>query len=346
MKKKKALITGGAGYFGESLLNQLLDKGYDCSVLDINTPDKSVISEINFFKTDIRDYRNVLTATKGVDYIFHNVAQVPLAKNKQLFDSVNNIGTRNIVKAAYENGCEHLVYTSSSAVYGIPPYNPVNELTPTNPVEEYGQAKLDGEKMCLEYKDKMKITIIRPRTILGSGRLGIFQILFEWVYLNQNLPVFDGGDNIYQFVHSDDLSLACIKSVEEKACGIFNVGTEDYCSMKETLNCLINHSNKKSKITSLPSKIIVPLMNLSSYIGISPLGPYHSAMYGKSLYFDTTKAKKELKWKSKKSNQDMIKESYDWYLANRKQILSIKAAKSAHKSAVKQGVLSFIGKIL
>tara|TARA_B100001059_G_scaffold149406_2_gene149251 strand:- start:3587 stop:4624 length:1038 start_codon:yes stop_codon:yes gene_type:complete len=344
--KKKVLITGGAGYFGESLLNKLLEKGYECSVLDINIPDKSILDKINFFKTDIRNYNGVLNASKGIDYIFHNVAQVPLAKDKELFDSVNNIGTMNIVKAAVANGCQHLVYTSSSAVYGIPPHNPVNEMTPTNPVEEYGQAKLDGEKMCLDYKDKMDITIIRPRTILGNGRLGIFQILFEWVYLNQNLPVFDGGHNIYQFVHCDDLSEACIKSVEEKATGVFNIGTNDYCSMKETLNTLIKHSKKNSKITSLPSKIIVPLMNLSSYLGLSPLGPYHSAMYGNSLYFDTSKAKKELKWSSKNTNQDMIKESYDWYLSNRDELLTNTNQKSLHKSKVKQGILYIIGKFL
>ena len=344
--KKKVLITGGAGYFGESLLNKLLISGYECSVLDINDPNTSILEKINFFKIDIRDYNGVLNATKGIDYIFHNVAQVPLAKDKELFDSVNNIGTMNIVKAANINGCKHLVYTSSSAVYGIPTCNPVNETTPTNPVEEYGQAKLDGEKMCLEYKDKMDITIIRPRTILGNGRLGIFQILFEWVYLNQNLPVFDGGHNIYQFVHCDDLSEACIKSVEEKATGVFNIGTNDYCSMKETLNTLIKHSKKNSKITSLPSKIIVPLMNLSSYLGLSPLGPYHSAMYGNSLYFDTSKAKKELKWSSKNTNQDMIKESYDWYLSNRDELLTNTNQKSLHKSTVKQGILYIIGKFL
>ena len=344
--KKKVLITGGSGYFGESLLSNLLNKGYDCSVLDINPPNKSFIEKINFFKTDIRDFKGVSIACKGMDYIFHNVAQVPLAKDKLLFDSVNNIGTMNIVKAANENGCKHLVYTSSSAVYGIPPYNPVNEDTPTNPVEEYGQAKLDGEKMCLEYKDKMDVTIIRPRTILGDGRLGIFQILFEWVYLNQNLPVFDGGNNIYQFIHCDDLSEACVKSVEEKATGIFNIGANDYCSMKETLNALITHSKKNSKITSLPSKIIVPFMNLASFIRLSPLGPYHSAMYGKSLYFDTSKAQKDLKWSSKYSNKDMIKESYDWYLLNREELLNNKTQKSLHKSAVKQGILNLVGKIL
>ena len=193
---------------------------------------------------------------------------------------------------------------------------------------------------------EMKITIIRPRTILGNGRLGIFQILFEWVYSNQNLPVFDEGNNIYQFIHCDDLSEACIKSVEEKAVGIFNIGTNEFCSMKETLSALIVHSEKNSKITSLPSKIIVPLMNLASYLRLSPLGSYHSAMYGKSLYFDTSKAEKELKWIPKYSNIDMIKESYDWYLKNRNELLNNKAQKSLHKSTVKQGILYIVGKLL
>lgn len=340
------MITGGAGYFGESLLEKLIDRGFDCSVLDINLPNKNLINSINFFKTDIRDYDGVLEASRGIDYIFHNVAQVPLAKNKALFNSVNNLGTKNIVRAAVVNGCKHLVYTSSSAIYGVPPYNPVSEATLPRPVEEYGRAKLDGEITCLRYNDKIKVTIIRPRTILGKGRLGIFQILFEWVYLNQNLPVFDGGNNIYQFVHCDDLASACLKSVEEKASGIYNIGAKDYCSMKETLKVLIKHSKKTSKVKSLPSKIIVPFMNLASYLKLSPLGSYHSAMYGESLFFDTSKAETDLKWVSKYSNEDMIKESYDWYLLNRDALLKNRGNKSLHKSSVKQGILSLLGKLL
>ncbi len=343
---KRVLVTGGSGYFGESILKKLIDKGYDCSVLDINLPDKLILEKVKFFKTDIRDYDGVLHACKNIDYIFHNVAQVPLAKNKELFNSVNNTGTKNITKAAALSGCKHFVYTSSSAVYGVPPDNPVNEDTPTIPAEEYGLAKLNGEKMCNSFKDKMNVTIIRPRTILGSGRLGIFQILFEWVYQNQNLPVFDGGNNIYQFVHCDDLADACIKSVENKSTGIFNIGAMDYCSMKETLEALIKHSNKESKVKSLPSKIITPLMNIASYLKISPLGAYHSAMYGQSMYFDTKKAKKYLNWKSKYSNKEMIIDSYNWYIQNRESLLKDNSNKSLHKSKVKQGVLYFIGKLL
>ena len=344
--KKRILITGGSGYFGESLLKILVQRGFDCSVLDINPLEKTLNKKVVFFKTDIRDFNGVLEASKDIDYIFHNVAQVPLAKDKALFNSVNNLGTKNIVKAASANGCKHLVYTSSSAVYGVPAYNPVSEITIPRPIEDYGQAKLDGEKTCLRFKGKMKVTIIRPRTILGNGRLGIFQILFEWVYLNQNIPVFDGGNNIYQFIHCDDLANACIKAVEEKASGIYNIGAKDYCSMKDTLNALIKHSKKSSKVKSLSSKIILPFMNLAGYLKLSPLGPYHAAMYGESLFFDTSKAETELKWGSKYSNEDMIKESYDWYLLNRDTLLKNRGNKSLHKSSISQGILYLMGKLL
>ena len=87
-------------------------------------------------------------------------------------------------------------------------------------------------------------------------------------------------------------------------------------------------------------------MNIASILRFSPLGPYHSAMYGKSLYFDITKAKKELKWTPKYSNNDMIKESYDWYVNNREKLSKSISQKSAHKSNVKQGILYIIGKML
>ena len=342
----KALVTGGSGYFGETLLDQLIDQGYECSVLDINPLDKKFANKVRFFKADIRDFDKVLEATKNIDCVFHNVAQVPLAKDKELFDSVNNIGTKNILEASKLSGCNQLVYTSSSAIYGIPHSNPVNEQTTPNPVEEYGRAKLQGENQCFLYEDEMIITIIRPRTILGKGRLGIFQILFEWIYSGQNIPVFDSGANIYQFVHCEDLADACVKAFQNKARGSFNIGTEDYCSLNETLTSLIKHSKKDTKIRSLPSKLIIPLMKIASFLRLSPLGPYHAAMYGKSLFFDSSKARNELGWNSRYSNEEMMIESYDWYLKNREAILKHSSNKSHHKSKVKQGILFFIGKFL
>ena len=86
--------------------------------------------------------------------LFHNVAQVPLAKDRDLFWDVNVEGTRNICKAAIETGLKKIVYTSSSAVFGVPEKNPVTEDTIPKPREAYGVAKLESEKIFANYKVK------------------------------------------------------------------------------------------------------------------------------------------------------------------------------------------------
>ena len=129
----RALITGGSGYFGSLLVTKLLSKDWECIVLDINQYSGS--NKVKFIKSDIRDYDKVLKACKNIDIIFHNVAQVPLAKDKNLFDSVNILGTKNILEAASKSGVRKVIYTSSSAVYGIPETNPVSEEMVPRPME-------------------------------------------------------------------------------------------------------------------------------------------------------------------------------------------------------------------
>lgn len=345
---KKALVTGGSGYFGEVLVAQLLLRGYECSILDVNPPAQSFNQNVNFFEADIRDYSSVLSACKGIDVIFHNVAQVPLAKNVQLFRSVNIDGTRNIINAAKEQGIPHLSYTSSSAIYGAPKINPVTEQTPPNPMEAYGKAKLEGEILCKDaINNSLSISIIRPRTILGGGRLGIFQILFEWIHQNYNVPVFDGGNNLYQFIHSLDLADACIRASEIGHSDDYNIGASEFGTMKESLEYLILHAKKSSQAKSLPSSLIIPLMKMFSAVGLSPLGPYHALMYGKSMYFDCSKAQEILDWAPQYSNNEMLVESYENYIKSRVQILNYaNNSKSQHKSSVKQSILGVVGKFL
>lgn len=339
------LVTGGSGYFGELLCNQLLIKGYNVKNLDLNlNPDAD--SRIEFIQADIRDYNKVLEACNGVDYVFHNVAQVPLAKDKELFHTVNRNGTENILKAALVCSVKKLVYTSTSAVFGVPKMNPVTELTVPTPMEAYGKAKYEGELLCEEYNKKgLDVTIVRPRTILGNGRLGIFQILFEWVYCGKNVPVFSGGNNVYQFVHAKDLADACILTVKKPGFKIYNCGTENFGTMRELLQDLCDYANTGSKVKSVPMWPAVTGMKITSAIGISPLGAYHALMYGRSMYFDTTKLKNELTWSSRFSNKEMIIESYQWYIANREKVLNIQGL-SHHRSSIKQGILSLVGEIL
>lgn len=332
------LVTGGAGYFGSLLVDRLRAEGRRVRVFDIHEPD-DMAADVEVVRADIRDARAIERACEGVDVVHHNVAMVPLAKDKHAFDSVNKGGTRNMLEAAAKARVRKVIAMSSSAVFGAPEKNPVTERTTPRPGEDYGRAKLAAEEMCHEHVRRgLDVTIIRPRTIMGHGRLGIMQILFEWIRQGKNVPVFDGGSNVYQFVHADDLASACVAAAARPGAETYNIGAEKFGTMRETLEGLLAHAKTRSRVVSVPAAPAVLAMNATSRLGWSPLGAYHALMYGKSMYFDLTKAKNELGYAPKFGNVEMFCDSYDWYLGHREEVLHRRDA-SHHRSAVRQGIL-------
>ena len=176
-----SLVTGGSGYFGSLLVHRLVAAGHQVRVLDLNDVDDRP-SDVEIVQGDVRDAATVARAVDGVDIVFNNVAQVPLAKDHELLRTVNVDGTALLLAASRRAGVRKVVHTSSSAVFGVPRSNPVLPSTVPSPAEEYGHAKLAAEWACLDaVKDGLDVSIVRPRTILGHGRLGIFGILFEWI---------------------------------------------------------------------------------------------------------------------------------------------------------------------
>jgi nucleoside-diphosphate-sugar epimerase len=339
------LVTGGSGYFGSLLVRKLREQGEAVRVFDLADADDRP-PEVAFVQGDIRDLAAVRRACEGATRVYHNVAQVPLAKDRHLFQSVNVLGTENLLSAAQAAGVRKVVYTSSSAVYGVPEHNPVTEDMPPHPREAYGRAKLDGELACHRAAQQgLDVAIVRPRTILGHGRLGIFQVLFEWIRQGANVPVLGAGANQYQFVHADDLAEACILAGRHAGSATYNCGAERFGTMREVLEHLCAHAKTGSRVKRVPFWPAVAGMQLTALVGISPLGPYHALMYGRSMYFDIGKAKRELGWQPRYSNNEMFVASYDWYLQHRDEVLRSHGA-SHHRSAVKQGVLALIPKLL
>src|SRR5437667_9867752 len=143
------LVTGGSGYFGTVLAEQGLTRGDAVRIFDVNPPGPT-LAGADFVSGDVRDVAAVRGACDGVDVVFHNVAQVPLAKDRELFDEVNVGGTANVLVAARDARVSKVVHTSSSAVFGIPEHNPVTETSPCRPLEGYGRAKLRAELLCHE----------------------------------------------------------------------------------------------------------------------------------------------------------------------------------------------------
>ena len=338
----RALVTGGAGYFGELLTRKLSKSVQEVRVLDINSTNVPGVEQIT---GDIRDFETVAEACRGVDVVYHNVAQVPLAKDRNAFWSVNRDGTRILLEAASAAGVRKVVYTSSSAVFGVPRQNPVTRDTVPTPAEDYGRAKLAGEVLCAKAVDGgLDVSIIRPRTILGHGRLGVVQILFDWIANGKDVPVLNGGHNKYQFVHADDLAAACIAAAARPGFSVYNIGAERFGTMRQLLKAVIHHAGSKSRVRSLPMAPMEMTMGLASRLGLSPLGPYHALMYGRDLYFDISDAVRELDYAPRYSNEEAICQSYDWYMANRGS-LEVNGV-SQHKSPLRKGVLALTPALL
>jgi len=336
------LVTGGSGFLGSNIAAVLHSRGEKVRILDIiDSPDRP--DGIEFVKCDILDKNGVEQAMKGVDYVHHNVALVPLTKAGSKFWDVNVGGTQVAIDAAKKADIKMFVHMSSSAIFGgVLDKCPITDKTRPAPIEAYGQAKLASEQCVLKaMKENLLCAIIRPRCILGAGRLGIFQILFEWIRDNKNIYVIGKGDNLFQFAHVYDPVEVSILCAEKKKTGIYNVGTDRYSTLRDVLTDLIHHVGAKSRIISLPVTLAVPVLRTLDILRLSPLGPFHYRTYHKPFYFDISKPMNELGWKPKYSNTEMMIEAYDWFIENYDQIKEEKT-QSIHRSAVKQGILKLI----
>lgn len=337
------LITGGSGFLGNLVANRLLERGETVKILDI-WEDENRPKEIEYIECDIRDREGVEKAMKGVDVVHHNVALVPLTKSGSLFWDVNVMGSRIAAESAVKAGVKSFIHMSSSALFGVPAC-PITNDTKTEPLEIYGRGKLAGELAVKEICEKsgMPLIIIRPRTILGEGRLGIFQILFEWIKNNRNVYVIGDGNNLFQFVHAYDLMDAYMLALDHGQPGVYNVGTNRFGTLREALENVIKHAGSSSKVKSLPESLSINTLQVLDKMGLSPLAPWHYLTYSKAFYFDMTPLEK-MGWSAKYSNDEMFNESYDWFIDHYEESKTSKNA-SPHRKPVKEGILWLVKKL-
>lgn len=336
----KHLVTGGSGFLGNLIAHHLLARGEEVSILDV-WEDPQRPEQAKFFKTSVTDREGVALAMKGVDMVHHTAALVPLTKAGDLFRQVNVEGTRICAEEAVKAEVKCFIHMSSSAIFGCAPC-PIDNNTPLKPVEIYGRSKLDGEMAARQVAEAagMPLIAVRPRTIIADGRLGIFQILFDWIKNNVNVYVIGDGKNQIQFLHAQDLIDCYLMLVELNKPGLYNMGTDRFNTIGECLGNLIEHAGSKAKVRRLPYDLTVGTLQTLDAIKLSPLAPWHYLTYGKDFYFDVNPLK-ELGWKPKYSNDEMLAESYDSFIANYDHFMEIKNA-SAHRKPLKEQVLKVL----
>jgi nucleoside-diphosphate-sugar epimerase len=339
------LVTGGSGFVGSNIVRLLLQRGQPVRVLDL-WHDSSMSSDVEFHRADINDRAAVANAMQGVNYVHHTVALVPLSKAGKRFWTVNVEGTRVALEEAARARVKMFCHMSSSAIFGSTSVMPITNSTPLVPVERYGRAKLAAERLVQQAgREGMPVSVVRPRTVVGPGRLGIFEILFEWIRDGANILVIGSGDNLFQFVHVDDLAEVSIQSCMQERGGTFNVGAEEFGTLRQDIGALIRHAGKESRIRSIPPSLAIAFLSALDKLRLSPLGPYHYLTYHKPHYFDITPVKQALGWQPKYSNQSILQTSYDWFLARTSGTAGEEAA-SVHRAPVRQGVLHLVKRLV
>lgn len=341
MSPRRYLITGGAGFLGINLCRHLLARGLQVRTLDIapfNYPERDRVEAIG---GDVRDPAAVKRAMDGVDVVVHAAAALPLAPPREIL-STGVAGTRCLLDQALRIAVPRFIFISSTAVYGIPDHHPLFETDRISGVGPYGQAKVEGEALCSEFRGRgLCTTVLRPKTFVGPERLGIFELLYDWAYTSHNFPVLGPGDNRYQLLDVEDLCVAielAATATPEIASDVFNVASHEFSTMRENVQSVLDRAGHQRHVVSLPAAPAIVLLRVLAALRLSPLYPWIYDTAARESFVSTDRIESRLGFRPSYSSVDALRRNYDWYVAHRDELGT--ATGVTHRLPWKKGLLS------
>jgi len=346
MERQKILITGGAGFLGINLIRYLDERGYALASLDVEEFDYPERDRVELIKGDIRDKALLDRAMEGVDFVVHTAAALPLYAPEDIY-TTDVEGTRNILDAALRHEVKRVVHVSSTAVYGIPDHHPLYETDKLEGVGPYGQAKIQAEMICLEYRTKgLVMPVIRPKSFVGPERLGVFALLYDWAITGHNFPMIGSGRNRYQLLDVEDLCEAIYLTLtlpEERVNDTFNIGAAEFTTMKEDYQAVLDHAGYGKKVLGFPAAPAIWGLRVLDRLGLSPLYKWVYETASKDSFVSIEKAERELGFRPKYSNKDALLRNFRWYIENRAQFEN--ASGVSHRVPWSQGAIGLLKKV-
>ena len=317
----KVYITGISGFLSINLVRYLLVHGYtDISGIDLVDFDYPERDKIQFLQGDIRDKAALKQSMAGADIIIHTAAALPLYTPEDIY-TTDIVGSRNVMEEALSVGAKRFIHISSTAVYGVPDHHPLFETDPVIGVGPYGEAKVQAEATCAEYRKKgLSVSTIRPKSFIGPERLGVFAIFYEWASEGRCFPMIGAGNNRYQLLDVEDLCsaiLACMTLDQNKVNDTFNIGAAKYTTMKEDYQAVLDTAGFGKKIVPFPAGPVILALKLLEFLHLSPLYPWIYETAAKDSFVSIEKAQKILGYAPKYSNKDALLRNYQWYIANK-----------------------------
>jgi len=308
-------ISGGAGFLGLHLSRRLLADGHAVRSLDLAPLDDAELERsVEELRGDIRDGRSAAELVAGAEVLVHAAAALPIQAARESIRSVNVDGTATLLAAALEAGVQRVVLISSTAVYGVPERHPIYEGDPLVGVGAYGASKIEAEAV---YGG----AIVRPKTFVGAERLGVFEILFDWIREGRRIPILGDGSNRYQLLAVEDLVDAIVRCFDADMAGeAVNVGAGEFGTVRSDLQALIDHAGSGSRLRPVPARPAELALRALELAHLSPLAEWHYRTAHKDSFVSIEKAERLLGWKPRLSNPATLVETYDWYLAHRDEL--------------------------
>ena len=240
----KVLVTGGAGFIGTELVQQLHNKGYEITILD--KQEKPIgLDHVKYIQGDLSSPARCVMACAGQDYVIHLAAKARIPEsfiNPDAYFDANVTGTRNILTAASAVGIRKFVYAGSSSVYGnnVAPNKPTHKPDPLN---YYAMSKLFGEHLCKQYKIMFDLNynIMRFFTVYSENQPTslMFGKFAELVKNGKPVTIHGDGEMRRDYIHVSDVASALIASIESKVKNdTFNVGTGNNISVNAVVDIL------------------------------------------------------------------------------------------------------------
>jgi nucleoside-diphosphate-sugar epimerase len=342
----RAVITGGAGFLGLHLARRLLDDGEDVRTLDVAPlDDPDLERDVDEVRGDIRNRTLVRRAVEGAEVVVHAAAALPIQAKRAAIWSVNVDGTVNVLETARGAGVRRVVFISSTAVYGVPDKHPIEENDPLVGVGHYGESKIAAEEACRDFAARgLDVVVIRPKTFVGPERLGVFEILFDWIREGRRIYTLGDGSNRYQLLAVEDLLDALLAAAERDGVAgeAINVGAKDFGTVRSDLQALIDHAGSTSRLRPIPPRPAELALRALELLRLSPLAEWHYRTAHRDSFVDIAKAERLLGFRPRLSNEQALTSTYDWYLANRERL---RAAGVTHRVPWNQQALGLLKRL-
>lgn len=324
----RVLVTGATGFVGSHLVENLLERGYDATVLVRSTAQRKYVlpwlydGRVEVIYGDITDFSRVKTALKDMDVVFHLAALLgSWGIPEQQYYHVNVYGTRIIMEQSVQSNVDHVIYLSSTGVMGRLITLPADINHPCNPITAYEKSKYQAELLVRKSinEEHFPATIIRSTHVYGPRDYNTLQ-LYKLMKILRILPLPQSGRSLFQPIYYADLIQALVLCMEKDVSRgkTYIVAGSETITFKDFFNLSAKIMGIKVFKITMPSGLIHLMASINERVAkslkVAPILTHsRKEFFERNHVYDTNRIRKDLGFNAKVPLKDGLRETIRWY---------------------------------